>query len=94
MTYMITLSIGESRRSTEGGRPGDDAAEEPPRTTAAASRVIPKVIDKTKGIQMSTYPVYKVPSVGQVMRTDQRTDHLTKLDLNIGRRHYLNPMAA
>ena len=25
--YMITLSIGESHRNTEGGRPGADAAE-------------------------------------------------------------------
>ena len=54
----------------------------------------PLVIDKTKEIQTSVYPVYKVTSIGQVVRTDQRTDHLTKLDLNIGRRHYLNPMAA
>ena len=37
----------------------------------------PQVIDKTKEIQAIIYPVYKVPSLGQVVCTDQHMDHLT-----------------
>ena len=58
VSYMITLSIGESHHNTEGGRPGADTAEEPPHTTATISRVTPKVIDKTKEIQVIIYLVY------------------------------------
>ena len=58
VTYMITLLIGESCRNTKGGCPGANAARHPTCTTTTASRVTPKVTDKTKEIQASVYPVY------------------------------------
>ena len=40
----------------------------------AENRGLPLVIDKTKGIQMSVYPVYITTKSVVVPHTDQRTD--------------------
>ena len=45
----------------------------------AERRGQPLVIDKTKEYKQVSTQYIKVPSLGQVMHTDQRTDHLTNL---------------
>ena len=58
VSYMITLSIGESRHSTEGGHPGANAAEasylvQPPPPHVSPLRSLTRLRNT-----MSVYPVY------------------------------------
>ena len=74
VSYMITLSIGEPYRNTEGGRPGADAAEasyliQPPPPHVSPLRSLTRLRNTT-----SIYPVYIDYQSVAVPRTDQRTD--------------------
>ena len=66
-------------RLTQPPRESREEPDQEARPRRKQNGGLPLVIDKTKGIQVRVYLVYIDYRSVAVPRTDQRTDHLTKL---------------